>query len=75
MIVTNSILLVIGLGGLGWQVYRNVAHGQSYAAGPLVLNGLVVLLALGLLGYALRIEPDRTPPPRGRDPRGQDPRA
>jgi hypothetical protein len=62
IVVTNTVLVVLGLGGIGWQVYRNLAGGHPLAWMPLILNAVIVVAALGLLAYALSIRPDEGPP-------------
>ncbi|MCL3860878.1 hypothetical protein [Actinotalea sp. K2] len=54
VVVLNTVILLLGLAGIGWQVYRHLALGAAYVWPPLLLNGAMVLAALGLLGYALR---------------------
>ncbi len=56
--VLNVVVATIGVAGLGWQVYRNVAQGEPYLWAPFAFNALLVVMALGLLTYLLRLPPD-----------------
>jgi hypothetical protein len=57
VIMANSIVLLIGLSAIGWQVFRNIAYGQPYAWPILLFTAVMVVVSLGLLTYALRTPP------------------
>ncbi|MBO1751331.1 hypothetical protein J4G33_05895 [Actinotalea sp. BY-33] len=54
VVVLNTVILLLGLAGIGWQVYRNLAQDVPYVWPPLIFNGVMVVVALGLLAYVLR---------------------